>query len=795
MLNRSYQKSRDLLLQRQASVRHIIAAACVLAFVLMVCRAMILRPDLAEVSLPGAAMMVLRASVADWAVCWGLAGLFVLAAQLGPWPRAASLTYLILSVLLAGLGVGNITAVRMLGGPITMQWLAFSDVANSSYMIDTMLSALRLGPVLAGLALVAGYVLVTLGLGHLLRNHIGKLPLAFMVPLVIGLIPLGQSASAGKKSNPVLAMMSSVFEDNTLSPALFESADGKSAPPRSAQSFTEILPPVPRPDTSSGEVRNVIIYVMESTGAKYVSGYNPAYDITPVIGSLASSSLVVTDAYAHVPASSYSLVSILAGITPRRSELSMTDNLPDFQFTGLPALLAAHGYRTGYFSSPDDRFQNNDGFASKAGFQVVRDSRDFNCKLDILGYEGSAESYLNTGNDHCLAAPVLDFIDKDPSQPFAALLWTGMTHYPYFPGSNPQHYVDDPDQNKYLNAVREGDASLGELVEGLRQRGLLDSTLLVVVGDHGEAFGEHGQYSHATDVYEENLRIPMIFINPKLFSGEKVDRIAGLSAVAPTITDLLGFSAPPGWQGQSLFAKDRANGLMFFTAWNGMQIGYREGSTKFVLNANTKATRLTDLAKDPTEQTDLSQTEPEVLAKASAKLASWVRLHEAQTEALLGASPAPAPDAQPATQLVIQASGTMFKDPPQVRVRIDGQDLGILSVTNAVSNADAAVDWPEAIAKAQNFVLPATVGPCPKMLELDFLNDDWAGEGLTGDNNVFIGPVTVGQKVYEPWQYKLETEGAGNENDSVFYLWRKGTIEVPLTASPDCIVGDLAELK
>jgi hypothetical protein len=55
--------------------------------------------------------------------------------------------------------------------------------------------------------------------------------------------------------------------------------------------------------------------------------------------------------------------------------------------------------------------------------------------------------------------------------------------------------------------------------------------------------------------------------------------------------------------------------------------------------------------------------------------------------------------------------------------------------------------------------------------------------------------VTIGSKVYYPWQYKLETAGVGNVADNVYYLWQAGTVQLPLEQSTDCIVGDLAALK
>ena len=88
-----------------------------------------------------------------------------------------------------------------------------------------------------------------------------------------------------------------------------------------------------------------------------------------------------------------------------------------------------------------------------------------------------------------------------------------------FGASNDSH-------QKYLNALHCTDKVLRELVEGLQKRDLLKSTLIVIVGDHGEAFGRHGQTSHAGGIFEENLHIPLMLINQQLFQGEHLN-VAG----------------------------------------------------------------------------------------------------------------------------------------------------------------------------------------------------------------------------------------------------------------------------
>src|SRR5439155_96356 len=74
---------------------------------------------------------------------------------------------------------------------------------------------------------------------------------------------------------------------------------------------------------------------------------------------------------------------------------------------------------------------------------------------------------------------------------------------------------------RYRNALRYGDRSLGTLMRGLRARGLDQKTLWIVLGDHGEAFGQHeGNYGHTFHIYDENVHVPFLVAAPGLLPGQ-----------------------------------------------------------------------------------------------------------------------------------------------------------------------------------------------------------------------------------------------------------------------------------
>src|SRR5437870_3804978 len=107
------------------------------------------------------------------------------------------------------------------------------------------------------------------------------------------------------------------------------------------------------------------------------------------------------------------------------------------------------------------------------------------------------------------ADSLMNWVSEEVSRPFVAVLWTMMMHYPYFfSGRQKNVNVKDPVFNRYLNALEHGDQAIGKVLKVLEERGLAESTLVVVVGDHGEAFGRHKQFTHASKVYEENVHVP-----------------------------------------------------------------------------------------------------------------------------------------------------------------------------------------------------------------------------------------------------------------------------------------------
>ncbi len=228
---------------------------------------------------------------------------------------------------------------------------------------------------------------------------------------------------------------------------------------------------------------------------------------------------------------------------------------------------------------------------------------------------------------------LLDWIDQGREKPFYAMAWTTMSHHPYeprpgqplidfFKGNLPE---DDYDLGRHLNTLQQVDHELGRLFDGLRERGLLEETLVLVTGDHGEGFGDpHPTWGHGFRLYQEAIRVPLMIANPRLYPRpQRAPTIGGHVDINPTVTDLMGWPASPTWQGRSLFDPTRPPRTYFYAANEDYLLGVREGDWKYIYNATRGREELYDLARDPDEKQNRAAEEPERCRRLRQRLAAW----------------------------------------------------------------------------------------------------------------------------------------------------------------------------
>ena len=358
--------------------------------------------------------------------------------------------------------------------------------------------------------------------------------------------------------------------------------------------------------------RNVVLVSLESTAARYLGLYGAAEDVAPNLSLLARSGVVFDNAYAVYPESIKGLFSTLCSLTPGID--TPADVYAAAPCRSIAGELAAHGYRTALFHSGRFGYLGMEGVIRNRGYDVLADAG---------GIGGAHDSSFGIDEPSTVSS-ILRWIDAGPRvRPFFVTYLPIAGHHPYeTPGRGP--FPDRDEFGRYRNALHYGDAALGALRTGLESRGLDRDTLWIVLGDHGEAFGQHeGNYGHTFQLFDENIRVPFLVSAPGVLSEPiRARRVVSLIDTAPTILDLLGFAAPRAYEGQSML-EGRPRMALFFTDYSLALAGLRDGSHKVIHDLRSGRSRWFDLDRDPGETVDLSSRYPVETRRYVETLTAW----------------------------------------------------------------------------------------------------------------------------------------------------------------------------
>ncbi|MES1206239.1 MAG: sulfatase-like hydrolase/transferase [Pseudomonadota bacterium] len=168
---------------------------------------------------------------------------------------------------------------------------------------------------------------------------------------------------------------------------------------------------------------------------------------------------------------------------------------------------------------------------------------------------------------------------------------------------------------KYDHEIAFVDSWVGKLVKALDDLGLADSTAVVVMADHGEAWGEHKVYFHGQDLFDEQLRIPLIIAVPGRAPVVSNEPVAAVD-MAPTLADLVGAPKAKSFRGRSLLSVVDGGGplpprpiygeLMPATAWPHHAVMMVDGDHKVIHRVSDRRWELYDLAADPGEKRNIA---------------------------------------------------------------------------------------------------------------------------------------------------------------------------------------------
>ena len=288
--------------------------------------------------------------------------------------------------------------------------------------------------------------------------------------------------------------------------------------------------------TAAASKPNLVLITLDSARADHMGFLGAKSALTPNLDRLAGESIVFEHAYAQAPASVVSHAAILSGAYPQSTGISQIGGTLPSSLFYLPDLLKAQAYRTAAFVGSIDLDPWN-GLAQ--GFDRGFQTYDAGFRPAIPGDSRPPITARRGGE---VVARAVAWLDRNSQTQF--FLWVHISDA-RAPGAS------------YNSAITAADAAIGKLIGALQQRKIYLNTALIVVADHGESLGAHGEDAHGVFLYDETIHVPLLVKLPQGQPAAKpaAARVAAkvrLVDIAPTLLEIAAIPVPSQMQGQSL---------------------------------------------------------------------------------------------------------------------------------------------------------------------------------------------------------------------------------------------------
>ncbi len=386
--------------------------------------------------------------------------------------------------------------------------------------------------------------------------------------------------------------------------------------------------------------RNVMLILLESIPASALSCYGYHRNVSPHLDALAAEGVMFENCIAASSFSAYSQISIFTSLYMLRGRANDHFRNRDFPFRCLHSVLKLRGYELAAISSGNEGFENIDAFLGPSQF-------DLWFTRNTAGLPESEQFDANRMDDKHATAKLAEWIaSRDRSRPFFCYMNLQSTHFDYWiPEPWASHYQPilpwlssgngivrippeqvQPLRNQFDNALRYLDHFVGRIRETLHEAGYGEDTILVLVGDHGEAFMEHGTARHGMHLFQEVIHVPLIIHAPGLLGAQRRPEWMSQLDIAPTITGLLGLRPHPAWQGVDVLAKDRSGQrrpVFSVLQLSRMQEAVILDGWKYVFDFSDCRDYLFALDDDPGERRNLARRDPEQLAALRGVLSAF----------------------------------------------------------------------------------------------------------------------------------------------------------------------------
>ncbi|MCB0334960.1 MAG: sulfatase-like hydrolase/transferase [Bdellovibrionales bacterium] len=383
------------------------------------------------------------------------------------------------------------------------------------------------------------------------------------------------------------------------------------------------LPSFAKNDTPQSLKRptNLIVFLVDCGRADHFPFYGYERNTFPNLYAHKDDWIVYSQFYAHGPTTSVSIPVLL------NSNYTAGIHRQGMNARYFWKSLKDQGYRTAYFNSATLKWGNIEGLAGvdllDAYFTADHDQDD---RIVI-----SNTAYDFNIRDAKLFSKYSQFLESAQAQNTMAFVHFNATHFPYHSEDGYNLFTPylDPEEvrlgreqvaaekntqkilNSYDNSLVYVDHLIQQYIELLRDKGVLESSVLMVIADHGEAFREHGHLFHNTGIYNELVKVPLLIrvgdelpeVEQKLMQSR--NSVGGLVDVIPTVASVLHAKRPKSYQGRSLLVDEAKPYELIFYKFLIEEFAVINQHRKFFYSLNTKQAHYFDLAQDPQEMRNL----------------------------------------------------------------------------------------------------------------------------------------------------------------------------------------------